>query len=504
MAQDKIDKRKIFANTGFLYLRMIIVIIVQLFTVRIVLNALGESDYGIYNLVGGIVVLFNFLNTTMRGAVQRYINYEMGQESSKLQETFQTSMYLHICLCAILFVAAETLGLWFVNAKLTIPANKMFETNIIYQLSIISVIISTLAVPYNAIIVAHEKMHIYAIAEVFRSVFVLIGACLLYSIKHDRLIIYGLIILISTLILNAIYVVFVHKKIGVYKFRFRPDRQLIKPMLSFSGWDLYGNFCVTVRTQGINILLNMFYGVIVNAAAAIATQIHGVLLTFGSNVVLAFKPQLFQQYSKGNIKEMQKLAEESTMLSMMLFGVVALPVIIEAPYILHLWLNEVPEYTITLTRITILTGLFAFVNSIINILIQATGEIKALSFISGSFILLTLPTAYIALVKFSTPYSAYWIMMFFAAILPLISFYILKRQIHNFKIKAYFFNGFAKALLCIGINSILLYLLRNSLNESLLRLTIICIISVVISGISIILCLGGHKDFNKILCIIKK
>ncbi len=504
MSRELIDKNIIFKNTVFLYLRMFVVIIVQLFTVRIVLEALGESDYGIYNLVGGIVVLFNFLNTTMRGATQRYINFEMGQKSSKLQETFQTSMYLHVCLCILLFIAAESIGLWFVNSKLNIPAEKMFQTNVVYQLSIISVIISTLAVPFNAIIVAHEKMHIYAVAEIIRCVFVLIGAYILCLIKSDRLIIYGVIVLLSTIILNAIYVIFVRRKLTIYKFRLHPDNKLIKPMLSFSGWDLYGNFCVTARTQGINIVLNVIFGVIVNAAAAIATQIHGILLTFGSNVVLAFKPQLYQQYSKGNIKEMQQLAEESTMLSMMLFGVVSMPVVIEMPYILHLWLNEIPEYTIQLARITILTGILAFVNSIINILIQATGKIKALSFISGSIILLTLPAAYLAVKQYNTPESAYWVMMIFAAIIPIISLQILKRKIPEFGIKAYLLNGFTKAILCLALNCLALYLLKNSLNETFLRLVVICFSSVIICGSFIMIGLGGNKNLKKILCRFKK
>ena len=346
-------------------------------------------------------------------------------------------------------------------------------------------------------------MHIYAIAEVVRCVFILAGAYILYLIEYERLIVYGLIIFISTLLLNLAYAIYVHKTLGTYRLSFHPDKQLIKPMLSFSGWDLYGNFCVTARTQGINILLNMFFGVIVNAASAIATQIQGVLLTFGSNVVLAFKPQLIQQYSKQNIAEMQKLAEESTRLSMLLFGLVAIPVVIEMPYILHLWLSDVPAYTVSLTRITVLAGFFVFINSIINILIQATGDIKALSFISGSFILMALPVAYIVLKIFNTPDSAYILLMIFAAILPAISFIILKRQIPKFNIKSYLFQGFCKALLGLFCSCLLISMLVYAMDESLARLIMVCIVSLAVCGVGVIKNIGGNNKFNT-LCKIRK
>lgn len=500
------SNKLVLKNTIYLYFRMVIVMAVQLIVVRVLLNSLGASDYGIYNLVGGIVILFNFLNTSMRGATQRFLNYEMGKgEREKLRATFTNSLSLHLIICLILIIIGETFGLWFLNNKLVITPSRMYEANVLYQFSLLTAIISTIQVPYNAAIISNERMQIYAFVEICRSLTTLFSVYLLNIFPpSERLILYGAIILLINAFVFIFYIIYCNKNFYECRFIFGFDRKIILPMLNFSGWDLYGNVCVAVRVQGMVILLNMFFGTIVNAAGAIATQIQSALLSFGNNVVVAFKPQLIKSYAANNLTEMANLAKNATAVSLILFGIIAVPSIFETPYILEIWLKNPPEYTISLTRISLLIGFFSYITSILNILIHATGKIRTLSFISGTLFLLTIPLAYISLKIFPYPWIAYMASLFISIIVPIANLCIIHRQIPSFGISDYILNAVVKVILILAACSIAPYIFSIFAQNSLLALALSYITYTLLVISLSVLFIFPLQRIRNIISIIKK
>lgn len=469
------SNKRVFKNTIYLYIRMIIVMIVQLVMVRILLKTLGAENYGLYNLVGGIVVLFNFLNTSMRGATQRFLNYEMGIGNvKKIRSTFTNSLSVHLAICIVLLLLGETVGLYLLNYKLVIGQERMFDANILYQLSIITAIISTIQVPYNAAVIANERMNVFAFIEIVKVLIMLVSVCLLsLFFFNERLIIYGVMILIINVLTFLLYIYYCNKEFDECIFRIEVQKEIIKPMLSFSGWDLYGNLCVSVRTQGLTVLLNIFFGTIVNAATAIATQIQSAISTFGSNVITAFKPQILKSYAANDYPRMNQLIDDSTKLSLLLLGIIAVPTMIEMPYILELWLQDPPEYTIPLARISLFVSFLSFVVSILNIIIHATGDIKALSFISGTLLLLVLPISYVFLKICNFPEVAYWVSLIMVLAVIIVNIKIIKRQVPSFPIIKYIFGTVSMILFILLLCSFVPIIISFCFVQSFFRLLLI-------------------------------
>ena len=307
MSEIQSTNKRIAKNTLMLYVRMIISTLVILYTSRVVLNTLGVDDYGIYNVVGGIVAIFSFLNSSMSGATSRFLTYEMGCNNGKLSKIFSSALYIHIGIAILILVAAETVGLWFMNNKLVIPDDRMFAAHVVYQCSVISMMVTVTQVPYNASIIAHEKMDVYAYIELL-NVFLKLGIVFILMIgRFDKLILYAILVLVVSILIAAIYRIYCTKKFSECHLSGSPDMQIIKPMLSFSGWDLFGNMSVSVRQQGTSIILNMFYGPALNAAIGLANSVQNVILSFANNVIMAFRPQIIKQYAEQNIGRMQSL-----------------------------------------------------------------------------------------------------------------------------------------------------------------------------------------------------
>ncbi len=275
-----------------LYARMLLSMAVSLYTSRVVLEVLGVDDYGLYSVTGGVVAMFAFINGSMSGATSRFLTYEMGLgNAERLRDTFNSALLVHIGVAAIILVFAETIGLWFLNCKLSIPEESMTAANWVYQFSIVASLVTITQVPYNACIIAHENMNVYAYIEIANVLMKLGIVYLLVVIGGNKLIIYGILVLVVNIIVASLYRIYCLRKFSESHFRYVFDKSILKPMLSFSGWDLYGNMCVTARTQGIVMLINVFFGVAVNAAASIATTVFSTLSSFASNIIMAFRPQ---------------------------------------------------------------------------------------------------------------------------------------------------------------------------------------------------------------------
>ncbi len=391
------NTKRIAKNTLMLYGRMLFSMVVSLYTSRVVLNTLGIKDFGISNAVGGVIAMLGFLNDSMSGATARFLTYELGKDNlKKLKETFSTAVIIHIGIALVIFIFGETVGLWFLENKLVIPESRMTAARIVYQTTIIASMLSIMQTPYNATIIAHEKMDVYAYVGILNVFLRLLIVYLLVIGDFDKLILYSFLQLSVSIIIILIYRIYCKTHFTETRFSFVWKKELLKPMLSFSGWDLYGNMSVIARTQGVSILLNMFFGPIANAAAGIAAQVQGAVMSFAGNIVTAVRPQLVKYYATEEYHPMFELLSNSIKLSFILLSILTIPIITEINYILKLWLGNVPENAAVFCAFTLLFNLFANTSLLFASIIHATGRVKRISLINGTLYLLVVPITYVA------------------------------------------------------------------------------------------------------------
>lgn len=302
------NNKRIAKNTLFLYLRMIVVIIIGLYTSRVILQTLGVEDYGIYNLVGGIVSMLSFLNSAMVGASQRFISYELGCNNiQKLKKVFATSIIAHCTLAVIILIIGETIGLWFVNTQLNINADRMIAANWVYQCSIGIFLLTIVSVPFNACIVAHERMKAFAYVSILEAILKLLIVYVLLIVLIDKLITYSILMLCTSTITSCIYVLYCRHNFEESRTTVIGDKRLFREMFAFTSWSIIGNFGFTFRDQGSNIILNLFYGTTLNAARGIAQQVNGIISNFAGNFIMALNPQITKQYASGKTEQSVKL-----------------------------------------------------------------------------------------------------------------------------------------------------------------------------------------------------
>ncbi|MCI6170590.1 MAG: polysaccharide biosynthesis protein [Muribaculaceae bacterium] len=391
------SNRRIAKNTVALYLRMFFIMLVGIYTTRVVLNTLGVQDYGIYGVVGSVVAMMGFLNAAMAGATSRFLTFELGRgDETRLAKTFSSALIIHMGIALAVLVLAETVGLWFLCNKLVIPPERMGAAHWVYQLSILSAMIGITQVPYDAIIISHERMGVYAYVEILNSLLKLAIVYLLVLGHFDKLKLYAVLTLAVSVTIMMIYRIYCLRHFKETHFHWIWDKTYLKPMLSFSGWDLYGNACVTARQQGVNFLINMFFGVAYNAASSIASTIQGILLGLSHNILIAFRPQIIKLYASSKNKESILLLYRAAKFSTLILLATIIPLCIELDFILKLWLQKVPFYAEIFCKLMLVSGVFSILNSSINIGNHATGKIKMLSFVTGTLFLLTLPIIWIA------------------------------------------------------------------------------------------------------------
>lgn len=388
--------RRIAKNALFLYMRMGLSLVVSLYTSRVLLQALGIMDYGLWNVVAGVIVMFGFLNASMSGCTNRFISYELGHgDEISLQQTFSASLTIHLLIAAVVLLLGETIGVWFLENKLVIPDERLWACRIIYQLSILSTIIGITQVPYNASIMAHERMNIYAYIEMGNILSRLLIVYLVVVLPSDRLVTYGILSTTVSIAIMAIYRFYCVHHMVACRFSLSRDWQRMKPMLTFSCWDLYGNASVMARTQGVNMLLNMFFTAVMNAANAVGVHVQNAVMSFGWNVISAFRPQIIKCYAASNLDRMSLLIRKAMTYTIVLLLFLILPLLVEMEYVLGLWLGEVPDYAPLFSCLILLFSLISTASSIVMIGIHATGHIKQPSFLNGTIYLLVIPFSYI-------------------------------------------------------------------------------------------------------------
>lgn len=393
------DNKRIAKNTVYLYIRTFISMIVSLYTSRKILEALGVEDFGILNVVGGVITLMAFINGSMSVATQRYLTYELGRDNGgDFNKVFNVSVRVHLIIAAIVLLCAETVGLWFVNTHLNIPSGRMVAANWIYQASVLSAILGIIQTPYNAAIVSHEHMHIYAyvgLGETFAKLIVVL--CLLLY-PYDRLAVWGFAFFAIQLTVSMIYRWYCIRKFDNCRFRLHMwERQSFRSMLGFTGWNMFGTVAWTAKDQGVSILLNIFGGPVYNAARGVSVQVTGAIRNLVSGFQTAVNPQLTKNYASGNSHATCTLLCKSSKISFFLMLFVSLPVVFEVDYILGLWLVEVPPMAGLFTRLVIIECLVDTLGGPMITSLLATGRIKWYQIVVGSILLLNIPTAYLLL-----------------------------------------------------------------------------------------------------------
>ena len=454
---------------------------IGIYSSRVILQALGVDDYGLYGAIGSIVAMFTIINGVLSVGTSRFLTFELGRNDfEKLRKTFSASLVMHTAMALILFVLLETIGLWFVNSRMNIPAGREFAANVVYQLSIISCMLSLTQVPYTACIIAHEKMDVYAyvgIVEVTFKLFLVI--LLLYVPFADNLIAYAIILAIWSIGLQIWYRYYCYRRFSESHIMIVKDKAIYKSMLSYSLWDFVGQFCGTGNSQGLNILINMFFGVTVNAARTIAFQVENAITQFSNNFMTSVNPQIVKNYACGNMDRFFQLIYEAGRYSYYLLFMVSLPIFLEADYILQLWLVEVPEYTSLFLRFIIAITLVRVIARPLINGVHATGNVKVLNLTSGVYSAGTfLPAVY---VFFKLGFPVWWcfiIQSFNASICTMLEIRALYKQV-PFDVKDYLKKVYVWPISVSLIACVPSSLIVYNVESSFVRLCITIIISIV-------------------------
>ena len=481
------NNKRIAKNTLYLYFRMLLSMGVSLYTSRIVLDTLGFEDYGIYSVVGGVVALFGFLNASMSGATLRFLTYALGEGDKKeLQKTFSAALTIHILIAVLILVLAETAGLWFLENKLVITPERMNAARAVYQLSIFSAMVSIMQVPYNAIIIAHERMNVYAYVEIL-NVCLKLGIVYLLVISHwDKLILYAALIFVVSLFIAGIYQLYCIKHFEESKYKIEWNKKIIYPMLNYSGWSLFGCGAVIGATQGVNIILNLFFGPVVNAARGIAVQVNGVITSFVNNFQTAVNPQIVKLYAGEKITELHILLFQNSKFSFCIMWILSLPVFLKLDVILNIWLVDVPEHTSLFCILILLQAMIYCMQYPLVMACHAIGKMRIFQLLTTPVLLLILPLSYLMLKMNYPVYVPFILYIIMTVIEFMIELFLLKRWINLPSLK--FFKIVIWPVFIVIITSFPLpFLLSILLNDihTLVSFFIICTLSVLNAMLSI-------------------
>lgn len=509
MSEATTNNKRILKNTIFLYFRMFLVMAISLFTSRVILKNLGVEDFGIYNVVGGVVAMMAVVNSSMGVATQRYITFSLGKRDfEQLKQVFNTSILIYLLLSFLLIGLAETIGLWWVNNKLIIPEARMEAANWVYQYAILSCCLTLFVNPFNATIIAYEKMDYYAYLSIVEVTLKLIVAYVISMIPYDKLNTYGFLMLTMQFIVLGMYFVYCRKHFSECRFKYYRNNTLFKELLSYSGWNLLAALSMVAKGQGLNIMLNAFFGPTVNAARGIAYQINAVIGQFFTNFYTAVKPQVTKYYAQDKHDEMFKLIFTSARMSFFLILFISLPIMVETPMVIRLWLNTDINYVVIFTRLIILISAIDAMATPLMTLMHATGKIRLYQLVISIATILILPFSYICLKYFNcNPTSAFVVSLCTSIFCMFARLWLVNRQV-DFPIKKYITSVYARCMLVAILSAIVPVMLYLQLQESIQRMIIICAVCV-ISSASAIMTIGMNKSergivYNLISKIIKR
>lgn len=481
------NNKRIAKNTFFLYIRMLLTMFITLFTSRIVLEKLGITDFGIYNVVGGIVAMLGFLSGSMANAVQRYLSFAIGKnDEGEVNRIFNVSLQVHFGIAFIVFCLVELIGVWYLNHIMNIPNERLGAANWVLQCSILTTLFTIMQVPYNAIIIAKEQMGIYAYLSIIEVILKLVVVYLLTICQFDRLKLYSVFIMIITIGILLMYRYYCIKKIQESHFRFTKDWTLFRQLISFASWNMLGEVAWVFTGQGVNIILNAFFGPAINAARGLADQVNGAVIRFVSNFQVAVNPQLIKSYASNQLEEMKTLLYRSTRFSHYLLLALSMPLIINMEYILHLWLKEVPIYTTEFCQLILIASLISTVSNLLAQVVRAYGKIRNYQIVVSLCLFLNFPLSYIALKLGASPISTLYINISIYVLLIYVRVFLIRRIIH-IKFSQFVYYVLIP-IICVSIISAIVpilyiqYIGKATSFSELIISSIICLLSVCLSS----------------------
>lgn len=499
--------KRMAQNAGMLYFRMLLTMIVTLYTSRVVLQTLGVDDFGIYSVVAGFVTMLGFVHGAMSSATQRFIAFELGKTDVKdVKGIFSMSMNIHILIAFFVLLLGETIGLWFVQNKMTISADRMEAAVWVFHLSLISFMVTIISVPYNALIIAHERMSVFAWVSIIDVTLKLLIVFMLVLLGMDKLILYGLLSLIVVFIVFMIYLGYCTVKFPEAGFRFYWDQKVFKVMLSYTGWNLWGNIAAVMSGQGVNVMLNIFFGPTVNAARAIAMQVSAALNGFIQNIQIAVNPQIYKSYAAQDITYMHRLVCYGAKYNFFVLLLLSLPVLNNTELMLSLWLGNVPEGTVIFTKLIICTILIDSLSPSLMTAAQATGRIKLYQFVVGGILLLNVPVSYLILKMGGAPHTVFYVAIGLSIIALLARVYLI-----SFLIKMQKRKYIIDSIIPVLSVAFLVFFINSFISIKYLSVFLDLLVSAFISGFLVlisVLVVGLQKNERvaviKVICKIKK
>ena len=478
------NNKRIAKNTLLLYFRMLLMMFVTLFTSRVVLDKLGVTDYGIYNVVGGVVAMLGFLNSSMSNAVQRYLSFEIGKNNEAgVNRIFNVSLFAHVGIAVFVFVVMEIVGVWYLNTHMNIPAERMDAANWVLQCSIFTTLFTIVQVPYNAIIISKEQMGIYAYISILEVVLKLLVVYMLAIGNFDKLKLYSVLIMVVTIGIVMIYRFYCTRKYKEAKFKFIKDWNLLKQIVGFASWNMLGELAWVFTGQGVNIILNSFFGPVVNAARGLAEQVNGAVNRFVANFQTAVNPQLIKNYASDQLGEMKTLLFRSTRFSYYLLLALSLPIILKMDFILHLWLKEVPDYTTGFCQLVLVSSLVSTLSNLLAQVARAYGKIRNYQIIVSIFLFLNFPLSYIVLKFGCSPLSTMFVDIGVNAMLLFVRLRLTNRMI-QMTYGSFIRNVLFPVIIVTAVALVIPLTIYFMLDNSIISFIIVCLVSFISVGVS--------------------
>lgn len=508
MTTQQENTKRIAKNTLMLYVRMLFSMLVSLYTSRVILQALGVEDYGIYNVVGGVVAMFSLISNSLSSSVSRFLTFELGKGNLEgLKRVFSTSLSIHVALALVIVVFAETLGLWFLNTHMTIPTNRLYAANWVFQASVFTFVINLLSVPFSASIVSHERMSAFAYIGILDVILrLLIVLFIAYSeLEFDRLIVYALLLVVVVCIMQTIYWRYCTRNFEECRLKLSFDVSYWKEMSSFAGWNFVGCTAGLLKDQGVNILLNLFIGPVINATRGIASTVNNVLASFAGNFMTALNPQITKSYAAGDYKFMFSLVERGSRFSYYILLLFALPMLFEADFVLTLWLGYYPEHTVNFVRlILIVTMCDILSNTLINLQV-ATGRIRNYQLAVGGMLLMNFPLSYLCLRMGCSPESTVVVALVVAVLCLFLRLLFLRKMV-GLSMRRYLHKVCGNVLCVTLAAAVLPGLLYLQMTDGVMRFLLMCVLTVLCSATAIyfIGCTRNERDFIKSRIVLVK
>lgn len=498
MSDQSGNNKRIAKNTLLLYLRTIFLMLITLYTSRVILDQLGVDDYGIYNVVGGFVAMFSVISSALSSSISRFITFELGRgDIKRLTTIFSTSVNIQLGLCSIILVLGEAIGIWFVNTRMNIPPDRIIAANWVFQCSILTFCINLISVPYNSCIIAHEKMSAFAYISILEAALKLLICYMLIVSPVDKLIAYSLLMLFVAILIRFVYGLYCARNFEECKYRICYEKEIVKEMTGFAGWSFFPNVAWIFNTQGVSVLINLFFGVALNAARGIASQVESAVMMFVRNFTTALNPQITKYYANGDKENMFLLMCRGTKFTYFLTLLMVLPLFLETEYILQLWLKEVPTHTVIFVQLSIIGSIINNIGNTCYTACQATGNIKRYSIVVTTVGFLVFPLTWLGF-KLGLPVESTYIIYILVYICVSIACMLMTRWLLQFPLSMFLRKALLPIVWVTILSSIIPTLLSLRMESSFVRFIITCMVSV-LSTCAAIYLTGLSKHEKRII-----